>query len=85
MLELKYQRLVREWSQAELSKRACIPRSYISMIESRRLFPYDKYLERLASAFDVDDPSVLLEEHQERAEKTGSNPLATVDYRPWVV
>ena len=53
MMLLKTERQRRGWSQAELARRAQMNPTTVSLIESRRLEPYPKQLEKLADALGL--------------------------------
>jgi transcriptional regulator with XRE-family HTH domain len=60
VLRIKYERLLRHWSQPELSRLAQIPQSTISEIERGVSAPSADQLDRLARTFDIQPPALLL-------------------------
>ncbi len=64
MLKLTVEREQRGWSKAKLARRARLDQATVSRIESGRLRPYRRELERLARALDVPkaNAETLLEE-----------------------
>jgi transcriptional regulator with XRE-family HTH domain len=61
MVRLRWERLRRGWTQAQLATRAEMTTPDISRIETGRLVPYPKQLIRMGRVLKV-DPSTLLDE-----------------------
>lgn len=55
-------RLDKEWSKAELARRAQVHPSQIGLFESGRLIPYPSQLIKLAAALGVDESVDLMAE-----------------------
>ena len=51
---VKVERLRRGWSQAELARQANMNQTSISLIESGRLVPYQKQLDKLGATLELD-------------------------------
>jgi transcriptional regulator with XRE-family HTH domain len=62
VIRLKFERLDRGWSLATASQRLGITDSTLCLIERRRLVPTEAMLHRLASAYDVQPASALLQD-----------------------
>jgi transcriptional regulator with XRE-family HTH domain len=60
VLRIKYERLLRHWSQPELSRLAQVPQPTISEIERGVSAPSADQLDRLARTFDIQPPALLL-------------------------
>jgi transcriptional regulator with XRE-family HTH domain len=50
---IKYYRVVKDWSQEQLSEQACINRTYLAGIERGRRNPSIRSIVKLANAFRV--------------------------------
>ena len=59
MLRLKAERLRRGWSQTALAFHAGMSVADISRIETRRMWPYDSQLLKLATALGVETEALL--------------------------
>lgn len=59
MLRLTAEREDRRWSRAELARRAGIDAADLSRVESGRLVPYPRMLQRLADALEVPPEELL--------------------------
>ncbi len=59
--QIRESRLKRDWSQAELSRRARLNPTTISLIESGRLQPYESQIQKLADAFGVKPEDIGLD------------------------
>ena len=75
MLTLKFERMRRGWSQAELARRANLNPATVGQIEAERWRPYPAQLAKLARALGVPeaDASILLHEDGTDA-AAGSHP-----------
>lgn len=62
MFSLTARRISAGLSKAQLARRADLDQSLLSKIESGRVRPYPKQLQRLARALGVSDPSLLMAE-----------------------
>ena len=67
MLRIRAERLKRGWSQIVLAYHSGVANSDISAIECGHLRPYPSQLARLASALEIKDPDLLLQEVREGA------------------
>ncbi|MDA2196956.1 helix-turn-helix domain-containing protein [Bacillus cereus group sp. BceL221] len=67
MLFITVEREKKNWSKAELARRARLDQGLISKIESGRIIPYQKELERLSKALNVPTKDLLIkvEENKE--------------------
>jgi transcriptional regulator with XRE-family HTH domain len=61
MLRVKARRLEKGWNQTQLGYYSGLTASEISKIETGRLVPYPRQVERLAGALDVEGESLLEE------------------------
>lgn len=62
MKRLQVLRESREWSRAELARRANMNQNTVGLIERGRLLPYDSQLQKLATALGVGNPASLIED-----------------------
>jgi transcriptional regulator with XRE-family HTH domain len=53
MVNLKFERMRRGWSQAELARRADMNPSTVGLIESGRFLPYESQLAKLTKALGL--------------------------------
>ena len=60
MSQIKKLREAMGWSRSELARQSGLHASTIGQIENGRLIPYDRQIEKIAEALQV-DPSVLRE------------------------
>jgi len=61
VLKIKAERLRRQWTQTDLGARAGLSASDISRIESGRLQPYPRQVQRLARALKLAPAELLAE------------------------
>jgi transcriptional regulator with XRE-family HTH domain len=65
MLRVRFERLRRGWNQTALAFHAGMSVTDVSRVETGRLRPYPKQLQRLATALEI-EASKLLEQVDER-------------------
>lgn len=60
-VKMKAYREAKNWSKAELARRATMQPNMIGWIECGRFIPFDSQLEKLAAALGVNDPDELMQ------------------------
>ena len=66
MLNLKFQRVSKEWTQDVLASKSNVAKNYISLAENKRLIPTPQMQLKLANALGWSDaPAKLFEEKED--------------------